>query len=315
MSERPDCAPYPSPAFPPGYRAALSLTFDADAETGVLVPKPSGINDAMAMTHQAFGPKVGVPRLMRILAECDVRATFFVPGWTARRYPNLVRTLMDAGHEIGHHSDLHYPAPTMTQAEERADFERALATLRSQGAEVRGYRAAWWQSTWFTYELLAEHGLTYDSSLMDDDRPYVLRLGEHRLAELPPHWSLDDWEQYAFLPDPVIGNGIEPPSKVLELWRSELDAQRKEGGLVVGTMHPFLSGRASRAEVLRSIIRYARDCGDVWIAPLGEIADATLASPHIAERTLDMPDVSLGPYYPDGAPAGHADDSSEGTPP
>ncbi len=295
----PDRAPYPSPAFPPGCRAALSLTFDADAETAVLVPKPSGWNDAMAMTHQAFGPKVGIPRLMRILAEENVRATFFVPGWTARRYPGLVATLMEAGHEIGHHSDLHVPAPQMTKDEERRDFERALETLRSQGADVRGYRAAWWQATWHTLDLLAEHGLTYDSSLMDDDRPYVLRIGEHRLAELPPHWSLDDWEQYAFLPDPMIGAHIEPPSKVLELWRCELDAQRKEGGLVVGTMHPFLSGRASRAEVLREIIDYARSCGDVWIAPLGEIADATLASPDIADRILDIPDLSLGPYDPD----------------
>jgi peptidoglycan-N-acetylglucosamine deacetylase len=303
---QPGRAPNPSPAFPPGYRAALSLTFDADAETGVLVTKPSGINDAMAMTHQAFGPKVGVPRLMRILREENVRATFFVPGWTARRYPDLVRTLMHEGHEIGHHSDLHFPATQMSPAEERADFEKALDTLRSQGADVRGYRAAWWQATWHTLDLLAEHGLTYDSSLMDDDRPYVLRIGDHRLAELPPHWSLDDWEQYAFLPDPMIGSNIEPPSKVLELWRCELDAQRKEGGLVVGTMHPFLSGRASRAEVLREIIRYARDCGDVWIATLGEIADATLASPDIPERVPDIPDLSLGPYFPDGPHGGHS---------
>jgi peptidoglycan-N-acetylglucosamine deacetylase len=301
----PGQAPNPSPAFPKGYRAALSLTFDADAETAVLVPKPSGVNDAMAMTHQAFGPKVGIPRLMRILRTEDVKATFFVPGWTARRYPDLVKTLMDEGHEIGHHSDLHYPAPSMTKDEERADFERALDTLRSQGANVRGYRAAWWQATWHTLDLLAEHGLTYDSSLMDDDRPYILRVGDHRLVELPPHWSLDDWEQYAFLPDPVIGSMIELPSKVLELWRCELDAQRKEGGLVVGTMHPFLSGRASRAQVLRSIIRYAKDCGDVWIATLGEIADATLNCADIAERVPDIPDVTLGPYFPNGQHGGH----------
>ena len=54
----------PSPAFPEGCSAALSLTFDVDAETGVLMPKPTGWRDAMAMTHQAFGPKVGVPALV-----------------------------------------------------------------------------------------------------------------------------------------------------------------------------------------------------------------------------------------------------------
>lgn len=289
----------PSPAFPEGYAAALSLTFDVDAETGVLMPKPAGWRDAMAMTHQAFGPKVGVPRILRILAEERVKGTFFVPGWTARRYPNLIASILEEGHEVGHHSDLHYPPPTMTPDEERRDFENALSTLRAQGVEVTGHRAAWWQATWFTLELLAEHGIAFDSSLMDDDRPYVLKLGDHRLAELPPHWSLDDWEQYAFLPDPNIGASIEPPSKVLELWRVELDAQRREGGLVVATMHPFLSGRASRAEVIRQIIDHARGCGDVWIAPLGEIAARTLSEPGVPERELDIPDLTLGPYPSD----------------
>ena len=288
----------PSPAFPAGFNAALALTFDVDAETGVLAVKPSGWNDAMAMTHQAFGPKIGVPRIMRILAEEGVCGTFFVPGWTARRYPALIGSILEAGHEVGHHSDLHYPPPTLTPDAERHDFERALETLRAQGVEVRGHRAAWWQATWHTLDLLAEHGFVYDSSLMDDDRPYVLRVNGHRLAELPPHWSLDDWEQYGFLPDPVIGASIEPPAKVFELWKAELDAQRREGGLVVGTMHPFLSGRASRAEVIRQMIDYARGCGDVWIAPLGEIADRTLAAAGIDEREPDIPDLSLGPYTP-----------------
>ncbi len=286
----------PSPAFPKGYTAALSLTFDVDAETGVLMPKPTGWRDAMAMTHQAFGPKVGVPRIMRILREENVKGTFFVPGWTARRYPHLIASILEEGHEVGAHSDLHYPAPEMTPDEERRDFERALTTLRDQGVDVKGHRAAWWQASWFTLDLLAEYGFQYDSSLMDDDRPYVLNISGHRMAELPPHWSLDDWEQYAFLPDPNIGQVIELPEKLFNLLRVELEAQRKEGGLVVSTMHPFLSGRASRAEVVRQIIDHARSCGDVWIAPLGEIATATLAADGIPVRQPDIPDLSLGPY-------------------
>jgi peptidoglycan/xylan/chitin deacetylase (PgdA/CDA1 family) len=286
----------PSPAFPKGCNAALSLTFDVDAETGVLMPRPTGWRDAMAMTHQAFGPKVGVPRIMRILEEEGVKGTFFVPGWTARRYPHLIASILEAGHEVGAHSDLHYPAPELGEAEERKDFERALSTLRDQGVEVRGHRAAWWQASWFTLDLLAEYEFQYDSSLMDDDRPYVLEVNGHRMAELPPHWSLDDWEQYAFLPDPNIGQLIELPEKLYGLLEVELEAQRREGGLVVSTMHPFLSGRASRAEVVRQIIRHAKACGDVWIAPLGEIAATTLAADGVSVRQPDIPDLSLGPY-------------------
>ena len=63
------------------------------------------------------------------------------------------------------------------------------------------------------------------------------------------HWSLDDWEQYAYLPEPDIGRLIETPSKVVELWTGELDAMRATHSLCVLTCHPFVSGRprASRA--------------------------------------------------------------------
>ncbi len=55
---------------------------------------------------------------------------------------------------------------------------------------------------------------------------------------------LDDWEQYAFLPEPHIGAVIESPAKVLDLWGGELEALADEGGLMMQTSHPFLSGRA-----------------------------------------------------------------------
>ncbi len=75
-----------------------------------------------------------------------------------------------------------------------------------------------------------------------DDVPYRIDTAAGTLIELPVHWSLDDWEQYAFLPEPDIGSQIELPSKVLELWTAELDAMRDEGCLLLVTMAPFLSG-------------------------------------------------------------------------
>ena len=277
-------------------KAALSLTFDVDAECAILADSPAAWRDAMAMTHQAFGPRVAIPRILRILAEEKVQGTFFIPGWTARRWPQVVQQVLEGGHEVGLHSDTHRPPTTLTADEERADMERAMESLGALGATPVGHRAAWWQATWTTLDLVGEFGLRYDSSLMDDDRPYVLRIGDRRVAELPPHWSLDDWEQYGFLPNPNIGSQIESPKKVFELWSLELDAQRSEGGLVVGTMHPFLSGRASRVEVIRQLIDHARISGDVWIAPLHEIAERTLTAAGIDERAPNPPDLAMGPY-------------------
>ena len=126
--------------------------------------------------------------------------------------------------------------------EEREDFERALAALERVGVRPQGYRAAMWEATWRTPALVAEYGLAYDSTLMDDDRPYVLETCSGTIVELPPHWSLDDWEQYAFLPDPPVGQAIESPAKVLDLWTGEPDAMRRHNCLFMLTSHPSSPG-------------------------------------------------------------------------
>src|SRR5690606_11648669 len=125
-----------------------------------------------------------------------------------------------------------------------------------------------------TPELVLEHGMRYDSSLMGDDRPYRLLADSGSLVELPVHWSLDDWEQYAFLPDPPLGAVIESLAKVAEMWKRELDAMRRHGSLFMLTCHPFLSGRPSRIEALREVIEHALDAGDVRFMRAVDVADA-----------------------------------------
>jgi peptidoglycan/xylan/chitin deacetylase (PgdA/CDA1 family) len=243
------------------------------------------------MSHQAYGPKVGVPRLLAALERAGVHATFFIPGFTARRYPDTVRRIVAAGHEVGWHNDLHEAPYSLSEEEERAILERGAEVLEPlTGRRPRGYRAPWWELNERTPELLAAAGFAYDSSLMDDDVPYRLDTTAGPLIELPVHWSLDDWEQYAFLPEPDIGSQIELPSKVLELWTGELDAMRDEGCLLVITMHPFLSGRPARAKMLGEFLGRLRDRGDVWVARAGEIADhAETSIPPGEARRIDLP--------------------------
>jgi peptidoglycan/xylan/chitin deacetylase (PgdA/CDA1 family) len=263
--------------WPDGHRAAFALTFDVDAESAILAVDAAYAGRLSTMSHQAYGPKVGVPRLLRMLARNGIVGTFFVPGLTADRYPHMVEAIAAAGHEIGHHGYSHVPFHAMDADGRRRELERASASLeRITGHRPEGFRAPWWELTDDSPGLLAEHGIRWDSSMMDDDRPYLMDTGRGVLAELPVHWMLDDWEQYAFLPEPNVGAVIESPAKVLDLWRSELDALADEGGLFISTSHPFLSGRASRVATLEKLAVHAGSLDGLWVAPLGEIARHTL---------------------------------------
>jgi peptidoglycan/xylan/chitin deacetylase (PgdA/CDA1 family) len=252
------------------------LSFDVDAESAILAHGRRFREHAMVMTHQAFGPQVGVPRLLQLLAEYGLPATFFVPGFTAERYPDMVAEIAAAGHEIAHHSHSHRSAVDMTADEQRRDFELALETLRRLDVEPKGHRAALWEASWITTEIVAEHGMVYDSSLMDSDRAYAIETSAGRIAELPPHWSLDDWGQYAFLPRPDIGSIVTSPLAVADMWIHELQAARRHDTLFMLTCHPFLSGRAGRIEALRRLIEAGLDAGDVRFCSCLEVAEQTL---------------------------------------
>jgi peptidoglycan/xylan/chitin deacetylase (PgdA/CDA1 family) len=280
-----------------GGSAALAvLSFDVDAESAILAAGRRYADHAMVMTHQAYGPLVGVPRLLELLGEFGITATFFVPGLTADRYPQTVEQIAAAGHEIGHHSYSHLSPVDLGRDGERADFERALAALERVGVKPKGHRSALWEASWDTPSLVAEYGLEYDSTLMDDDKPYLLQTPSGAIAELPPHWSLDDWEQYAYLPRPDIGSNIESPQKVLDLWINELDAMRRHGCLFMLTNHPFLSGRPGRVETLRKLVEHALGCGDVEFVTAAEVAARVREDPEATTRTLRPVQVDAAIY-------------------
>jgi peptidoglycan-N-acetylglucosamine deacetylase len=282
-----------------GGSAALAvLSFDVDAESAILAQGRRYADHAMVMTHQAYGPNVGVPRLLQLLDDVEITATFFVPGLTVDRYPQTVEQILAAGHEVAHHSYSHLSPVDLGLEGERKDFERALEALDRLGVKPKGHRSALWEASWDTPSLVAEYGLEYDSTLMDDDKPYLLETPKGTIAELPPHWSLDDWEQYAYLPRPDIGSNIESPAKVLDLWTNELDAMRRHGCLFMLTNHPFLSGRPGRVETLRKLVEHARERGDVEFATAAEVAKRIREDPDATTRTLRPVEVDPA-IYPD----------------
>jgi peptidoglycan/xylan/chitin deacetylase (PgdA/CDA1 family) len=275
--------------------ATVVLTFDVDAESVVLAEGRHHADNPTMMSHQAYGPRVGVPRILDLLAEYSVPATFFVPGWTADRHPEAVARILDAGHEIGHHSYAHHSPLVQDGAAERRDFERALEALARHGVLPSGFRTPSWEPSWRTHALVAEYGLVYDSSLADDDRAYVLETDLGDLVELPISWWLDDWQQTAYLP-PLARNQTRSLHEVAELWTTELDAYARYGCLFVLTCHPFLTGRPGRVEIVRELIEHGLERGDVEFVDGRTAATRALGDGGTARRRHEPVAVDPGTY-------------------
>ncbi|QYJ03083.1 polysaccharide deacetylase [Nocardioides panacisoli] len=260
-------------------QAAASFTFEVDAESCALAADRHNATRMSLMSHQSYGPLVGVPRLLEILRRQDVLATFFVPGLTAETYPDTVRRIVDGGHDIAHHGYAHEPMGTLTEDQEAAVLDRGLQAL-ADVADVRpvGYRAPWWELNWHSADLLHERGFLYDSSLLDGDRPYEMacaRTTGASIVQVPVDWALDDWEQYAFYPGWTGSGVIESPAKVREMWQLEAEALHRERGCFVLTNHPFLSGRPGRAMLLEQLIETVKQLPGMMVTTLSGIAEHT----------------------------------------
>ena len=288
----------PGFSWPAGVRAAACFTFDLDAESGVLFDHPETATQLDVMSHQAYGPRTGVPRLLRVLDQQGIRATFFIPGYSAERWPEAVRSIRDAGHEIAHHGFLHEGSRGTDPETEERRLVRGFEALQSvAGVRPIGYRAPNWEVSYALPAILARHGIRYNSGLMDADHPYRLAVSAESnapsIVELPGHWALDDWGAYNYLPGITGSGAVGSPADVVARWTLELEALVPEGGLFMLTNHPFVSGRASRAMALGGLIAHARSIDGLWIATCAEIAS------HV--ETLDLPAiVHQPPVLPGG---------------
>jgi len=108
-------------------------------------------------------------RLLDIFDRYQVKATFFVLGWVAKRFPGLVREVHDRGHELACHSYWHRKIYSLSPADFRADTRLAREAIQQAASvAVSGYRAPTWSITsnsLWALDILAEEGFSYDSSI------------------------------------------------------------------------------------------------------------------------------------------------------
>lgn len=274
--------------WPDGYRCAVCLTWDVDGETGVYFRFPERARDLLGELHQRlFGPQVGIWRILRMLEEYAVPATFYVPSYISMIHPQVVRAFVEGGYPVGLHGHLHEALETLDEQQESDILILSKRILSGVcGYTPTLYRAPAWELNRRTPELLVRHGCRSDSSLMDDEIPYALETAAGPLVQIPIQWALDDAEYWAHTRT-NRDKALADPQTVLSFWRGEFDGFYRDGGCYVLTLHPFISGRHATMATLERLIAYIKGFPDVWWATMEDVtahAERLLAQGRLPRR-------------------------------
>ena len=223
------------------------------ARSGVMPDAPYllsvDLEDVRSMIPDGMRYRERVPenteRILAFLAQHDVRCTFFTVGDVAQRYPELVRRVAEAGHEVACHSSDHMPLDRLDAARFRDDVRRALDVLARAGVEaVRGFRApimSLTRETAWAHDVLAELGFRYSSSVIPVRTPLYGWPGHARGAT---RTKSGVWE----LPLSVGGarplvlpflSGVYFRLLPFPLIRAFFRRERRAGRPAVGYLHPY----------------------------------------------------------------------------
>jgi peptidoglycan-N-acetylglucosamine deacetylase len=276
-----------------------SFGVDVDAVAGWL-GSYGGEDSPDDISRGMFAGEVGVPRLLELFRRNDIITTWFIPGHSIETFPEQTQAVVDAGHEIGVHGYSHENPIAMTRAQEEAVLTHCIELIeRVSGRRPTGYVAPWWEFSPVTNELLLDHGIKYDHSLMHHDfLPYYVRVGdswtkidysqpaetwmkplvrgqETELIEIPASWYLDDLPPMMFIKTAPNSHGFVTPRHLETSWRDQFDWVYRELDYAVVTfaIHPDVSGRPQNLLMLERLIEHVNSHDGVRWMTFDQIAD------------------------------------------
>lgn len=259
-------------AWPGGARMAVTLSFDPDHET---LPLRDGETSPGAMSRGEFGSRVGARRILQLLDEFGIPATFFVPAVSALLHPREIKDYAAAGHEIGAHGWIHERNALLDAKDELELTRRSVDVLeQASGRRPAGIRTPSADFSDATLDILRELGFRYDSSLMADDMPYeILSNGRPTgIVEVPMEWIRDD-APYFTMSRYGPYRPYTRPRAWAEIMTDEFDSAYADGAVFQLVCHPHIIGHRSRMAALRGLVEHVRAHENVWFATHGEIAE------------------------------------------
>lgn len=255
---------------------------DVDAVGGWL-GSYGGENSPSDIQRGMFAGEVGIPRLLKLFRECEITASWFVPGHSIETFPKEIERVAEAGHEIGAHGYSHENPISMSARQEEDVLARCVELIEKvSGKRPRGYVAPWWEMSESTAGLLQKYGFTYDHSQgLLDFTPFYARVGDAwtnidyskpadawmkplqrgqliDLVEIGANWYVDDLPPMMFIKNAPNSAGWVNPRDVEAWWRDQFDwvYREQDYGVFAFTIHPDVSGRPQVLLMLERVIDY-----------------------------------------------------------
>ncbi len=274
----------PKVEWPNGARIAISVVvnYEEGSEYSLLdgdptrevnneVPSPLPLDERDLANESFFeyGSRAGVWRLLSILAEYDVKATFFCCALALERNPHVGPEIVRMEHEVFGHGYRWEEYYNMDRDAEREAIRKAVESIeRTTGQRPLGWYTRYGPSI-NTRELVVEEGwFLYDCNAYNDDLPYYTEVKGKKWLVVPYSLEVNDTKFWR--------GGMSNPSDFYETMRNTFDRLYYEGAthpkmMSIG-LHCRIAGRPSRAVALQQFLEYAKGFSNVWFTRRVDIA-------------------------------------------
>lgn len=237
-------------------------------------PIPGGhgkVPDVVAWSRRDYGNRVGAFRIMERMARFGVRGTANINADLCTAHPEIVAEAKKLNWEFMAHGRsnsraMHHLPPER----ERDEIREALDIItKATGTRPRGWMGPGMHETWNTLDYLAEEGLLYNADWINDDQPYLMKVGGKTMVQIPygeqPH-DKGAMDRLHYTNDEFV-------QMVKDHFDTLYAEGEKSGKVVVVALHPFVAGQSYRIKIVDRILDYIMGHPKVWAATGGEIAE------------------------------------------
>lgn len=236
-----------------------------------------GIWDTSIPIGTHYSVTKSLPRMLSLLSKYNITSTYFIESWNCKQYPQAIKSVSSAGHEIGWHAFQHEVWKSLDESTEVGNLDKSVQYADSIGVKYKGFRPPGGLVTDRTLGLMKDKSMFYLSPAAE--RPAVV----DGVAMVPFRWR--EIDAYFYLPSCApLRKARDDPEDVLdasvleERLLKRVDEIAEEGGYSAFLFHPFLTDDEKRLAVMEKVLSHLEGKG-IWVAPCHEVAEWILKHP------------------------------------